>query len=215
MILSQIGILSKADWEGKDFAKPSLKPMLGSGPYKIKNFQPGKFVVLERVKDYWAENLPTRKGFFNFDEVRFDFYQDTTVTLQALFSGNIDVREEYIAKIWVTGYNNDKVKNGQVVKEAIEHNNPAILQSFAFNVRRPKFADRRVREAIGLTFNFDWANDRLFTISTSGCTAIYQHRHGSDGTAAGTGKRAFAALQGAAAAIGIQQRIRQSAASRL
>ena len=124
LILSQIGILSKADWEGKDFAKPSLKPMLGSGPYKIKNFQPGKFVVLERVKDYWAENLPTRKGFFNFDEVRFDFYQDTTVTLQALFSGNIDVREEYIAKIWVTGYNNDKVKNGQVVKEAIEHNNP-------------------------------------------------------------------------------------------
>lgn len=162
LILSQIGILSKADWEGKDFAKPSLKPMLGSGPYKIKNFQPGKFVVLERVKDYWAENLPTRKGFFNFDEVRFDFYQDTTVTLQALFSGNIDVREEYIAKIWVTGYNNDKVKNGQVVKEAIEHNNPAILQSFAFNIRRPKFADRRVREAIGLTFNFDWANDRLF-----------------------------------------------------
>lgn len=172
MILSQIGILSKADWEGKDFAKPSLKPMLGSGPYKIKNFQPGKFVVLERVKDYWAENLPTRKGFFNFDEVRFDFYQDTTVTLQALFSGNIDVREEYIAKIWVTGYNNDKVKNGQVVKEAIEHNNPAILQSFAFNIRRPKFADRRVREAIGLAFNFDWANDRLFTISTGGCTAI-------------------------------------------
>lgn len=162
LILSQIAIFSKADWKGKDFAKPSLKPMLGSGPYKIVDFQAGKFVVLKRVKDYWAQNLPSRKGFFNFDEVRFDFYQDTTVTLQALFAGNIDVREEYIAKIWVTGYDNDKVKKGQIVKEAIEHNNPAILQAFAFNVRKPKFSDRRVREAIGLAFNFNWANERLF-----------------------------------------------------
>ena len=162
LILSQIAIFSEADWKGKDFAKPSLKPMLGSGPYKIVDFQAGKFVVLNRVKDYWAQNLPSRKGFFNFDEVRFDFYQDTTVTLQALFAGNIDVREEYIAKIWVTGYDNDKVKKGQIVKEAIEHNNPAILQAFAFNVRKPKFSDRRVREAIGLAFNFNWANERLF-----------------------------------------------------
>lgn len=162
LILSQLKIFSKADWEGKDFAKPSLNPPLGNGPYKIKDFQAGKYVVLERVKDYWAENIPSRKGFFNFDEVRFDFYQDTTVTLQALFSGNIDVREEYIAKIWVTGYDNEPVKSGKVIKEQIEHNNPAILQSFAFNLRKPKFQDKRVREAIGLAFNFDWANDKLF-----------------------------------------------------
>lgn len=162
LILSQLKIFSKADWDGKDFAKPSLNPPLGNGPYKIKDFQAGKYVVLERVKNYWAENLPSRKGFFNFDEVRFDFYQDTTVTLQALFSGNIDVREEYIAKIWVTGYNNEPVKSGKVIKEQIEHNNPAILQSFAFNLRKPKLQDKRVREAIGLAFNFDWANDKLF-----------------------------------------------------
>lgn len=162
LILSQLKIFSKADWEGKDFAKPSLNPPLGNGPYKIKDFQAGKYVVLERAKNYWAENLPSRKGFFNFDEVRFDFYQDTTVTLQALFSGNIDVREEYIAKIWVTGYDNEPVKSGKVIKEQIEHNNPAILQSFAFNLRKPKFQDKRVREAIGLAFNFDWANDKLF-----------------------------------------------------
>lgn len=162
MILAQISIFSKEDWKDKDFSKPSLKPMLGSGPYRIKDFQAGKFVVLERVPNYWAKDLPTRKGFFNFDEIRFDFYQDTTVTLQALFSGNIDIREEYIAKIWVTGYDNVKVKQGVVVKDEIEHNNPAVLQSFAFNIRKPKFADRRVREAIGLAFNFDWANERLF-----------------------------------------------------
>lgn len=162
LILSQIKIFSKADWKGKDFAKPSLIPPLGNGPYKIKDFQAGKYVVLERVKDYWARDIPSRKGFFNFDEVRFDFYQDTTVTLQALFAGNIDVREEYIAKIWVTGYDNEPVKSKKVIKEQMEHNNPAILQSFAFNLRKQKFQDKKVREAIGLAFNFDWANDKLF-----------------------------------------------------
>ena len=162
LILAQLPVLSAKYWEGKDFAKPELKPMLTSGPYKVSKFEPGKFVVLERVKDYWAQNLPSRKGFFNFDEVRYDYYQDTTVTLQALFAGNIDLREEYIAKIWVTGYDNEQVKNGNIKKEEIAHNNTAILQSFVFNLRRPQFQDKRVRQAIGLAFNFEWANQNLF-----------------------------------------------------
>lgn len=162
LILAQLPVLSAKYWEGKDFAKPELKPMLTSGPYKVSKFEPGKFVVLERVKNYWAQNLPSRKGFFNFDEVRYDYYQDTTVTLQALFAGNIDLREEYIAKIWVTGYDNEQVKNGSIKKEEIAHNNTAILQSFVFNLRRPQFQDKRVRQAIGLAFNFEWANQNLF-----------------------------------------------------
>lgn len=162
LILAQLPVLSAKYWEGKDFAKPELKPMLTSGPYKVSKFEPGKFVVLERVKNYWAQNLPSRKGFFNFDEVRYDYYQDTTVTLQALFAGNIDLREEYIAKIWVTGYDNEQVKNGSIKKEELAHNNTAILQSFVFNLRRPQFQDKRVRQAIGLAFNFEWANQNLF-----------------------------------------------------
>lgn len=162
LILSQIAIYSAKDWDGKDFAKPSLIPPLGSGPYRIEKFEPGKYVVLKRNKNYWAKNLPGRKGFFNFDEIRFDYYQDTTVTLQALFAGNIDMREEYIAKIWVTGYDNDVVKSGKVIKENLPHNQTAILQNFAFNIRRPKFQDKRVRQAIGLAFNFEWANEKLF-----------------------------------------------------
>lgn len=162
LILSQLNIFSEKDWENRDFAKPSLQIPLGNGPYKIKSFQAGKYIVLERNPDYWGQNLPSRKGFFNFDEVRIDYYQDTTVTLQALFSGNIDVREEYIAKIWATGYDNDLVKNGHVIKKAIEHHNPAILQHFAFNLRRPKFQDKRIRHAIDLAFNFEWANEKLF-----------------------------------------------------
>lgn len=162
LILSQLKIYSAKDWEGKDFAKPVLQAPLGSGPYVIDRFEAGKYVVFKRDKNYWAEDLPSRKGFFNFDEVRYDYYQDTTVTLQALFAGNIDLREEYIAKIWTTGYDNDIVKSGKVKKEEFAHNQTAILQNFAFNIRRPKFSDKRVRQAIGLAFNFEWANEKLF-----------------------------------------------------
>ena len=162
LIVSQFKIFSKKDFENADFSKPPLEPKLGSGPYKIKDFQLGKFVVLERNKDYWAKDLPSQKGRYNFDEIRFDFYQDTTVTLQALFSGNIDIREEYIAKIWVTGYDNDQVKSGKVIKENFYHRNPATLQNFSFNTRREKLQDKRVRKAISLAFNFDWSNEKLF-----------------------------------------------------
>ena len=162
LILSQIAIFSKKDWDGKDFAKPSLIPPLGSGPYIIDKFEPNKFIELKRNPNYWAQNLPSRKGFFNFDTLRFDYYQDTTVTLQALFSGNIDLREEYIAKIWATGYDNDLVKSGKIIKAEVPHNRTAILQSFAFNLRRPQFQNKFVRQAISSVFDFDWANEKLF-----------------------------------------------------
>ena len=162
LILTQFKIFAKKDWENRDFAKPSLQIPLGGGPYKIKSFEAGKYIVLERDKNYWAADLPTRKGFYNFDEIRIDYYQDTTVTLQALFAGNIDVREEYIAKIWKVGYDNDLVKSGKIIKQAFEHQNPAVLQHFAINLRRDKFKDKRVRRALDLAFNFDWANEKLF-----------------------------------------------------
>ena len=162
MILAQFKIFPKKDWAARDFAKPSLQIPLGGGPYKIKTFQAGKYIVLERDQNYWAKDLPARKGFFNFDEIRIDYYQDTTVTLQALFAGNIDVREEYIAKIWQAGYDNNLVKSGKVVKRAFEHHNPAVLQHFALNLRRDKFKDKNVRRALDLAFNFDFANEKLF-----------------------------------------------------
>lgn len=162
LILSQIYVYSNKYWADKDFSKPILAQPLSSGPYRIEKFEPNKFIVLKRDKDYWAKNLPSRKGFYNFDEVRLDYYQDTTITLQALFSGNIDLREEYISKIWVTGYNNEIIKKGKVIKEEMAHNKAATLQNFAFNIRRSQFEDKKVRQAIGLAFNFDWANEKLF-----------------------------------------------------
>ncbi len=162
LILSQFKIFSSKHFKDKDFATPSLEPMLGSGPYSISSFEPNKFVELKRNKNHWAKNLPSRIGYYNFDIIRFDFYQDTTVTLQALFSGAIDARDEYIAKSWVNGYDNKLVKEGHIIKEEMQHNNPAVLQFFAFNTRLSKFADRKVRQAISLAFNFEWANEKLF-----------------------------------------------------
>lgn len=162
LILSQFSIFSAKDWENKDFSKPRTDVPLGTGPYIVDKFQINKFVELKKNPQYWGKNLATRKGFFNFDTIRYDYYQDTTVTLQALFSGNIDAREEYIAKIWMTGYNNNLISSGKIIKEQLEHNNPATLQNFAFNLRRQKFSDKRVRKAIDLAFNFEWANEKLF-----------------------------------------------------
>ncbi len=162
LILTQFKIYSAADWKNRDFATPSLTPPLGSGPYRIEKFEAGKYITLQKNPDWWAQNLPSRRGFFNFERVRYDYYQDTTVTLQALFAGSIDMRTEYIAKNWVSGYDNEPVKSGKIIKEQLPHNQPAALQYFGFNLRLPKFADVRVREAIGLAFNFDWAADKLF-----------------------------------------------------
>ena len=162
LILSQFKIFSAKQFKDKDFASPSLEPMLGSGAYQIVSFEPNKYVELKRNKNYWGQNLSARKGYYNFDTIRYDFYQDTTVTLQALFSGSIDAREEYIAKSWVSGYDNKLVVAGNIIKESLYHNNPATLQFFGFNTRLSKFSDRRVREAIGLAFNFEWANEKLF-----------------------------------------------------
>ena len=162
LIISSLKIFSAKDFKNREYDKPSLPPPLGNGPYKIKKFEAGRYIIFERDKNYWAQDLPTRKGFYNFDEIKYDYYQNTTVTLQALFAGNIDVRYEYIAKSWATGHDNNLTKAGKIKKQAIKHNRPATTQFFAFNTRKEKFKDARVRQAIDFAFNFPWANKNLF-----------------------------------------------------
>ena len=162
LILTALKIFSAKDFKDKEFDVPSLTPPLGSGPYIIKDFEAGKYIAFKRNENYWAKNLPTRIGFYNFDEIKYDYYQDTTVTLQALFAGNIDLRTEYIAKSWATGYDNELVKSGKIKKQAIKHSRPSAEQFFAFNVRKEKFKHPKVRQAISYAFNFPWANKNLF-----------------------------------------------------
>lgn len=162
LILGQLAVLPKHWWASRDFTKSGLEPPLGSGPYRIADVQAGRSIRYERVKDWWGKDLPANRGFYNFDAVQIDYYRDNTVALEALKAGQFDYWLETSAKNWATAYDVPAVKNGQLVKEEIANNNPTGMQGFIFNIRRPLFQDRRVREALALLFDFEWTNRQLF-----------------------------------------------------
>lgn len=161
LIIGQMPVLAKHDWEGRDFASTTLKAPLGSGPYKVKSVDPGRRIVFERVKDWWAKDLPIMKGQYNFDTITYDLYLDDNVLLQALFAGQYDVRQENIARAWANEYKHPAVAQGRIVKEEIEHDIPTGLQGFVFNTRRDIFADAKTREALNYAFDFEWSNRQV------------------------------------------------------
>ena len=161
-IIAQLPVLSKAYYSKVDFAKTTLVPPLGSGPYKVKSIESGRSITYERRDDYWAKSLPVNVGFYNFDEIKYEYYKDTYVAIQAFKSGKLDLRYENVAKNWASAYNIPAVKDGRIKKEKIPHMIPTGMQAFAFNIRRDKFADVRVRKAISLAMDFEWMNKNLF-----------------------------------------------------
>ena len=161
-ITGQIPVLPKHYWEGRAFDRTTLEPPLGSGPYRIARFEPGRFVEYERVRDYWGERLAINRGMNNFDRIRIDYYRDQTVALEAFKANEYDYRSENSSKDWATGYRFPAASAGLVKTEEVAHARPTGMQAFAFNLRRAKFRDMRVREAIGLAFDFNWSNKNLF-----------------------------------------------------
>lgn len=168
LIMGQLPVLPKHYWTGldengqkRDFTQGTLTPPLGSGPYKITDVKPGKSITFERVKDWWAADLPVNKGRYNFDKIIYDYYRDDNVALEAFFAGEYDIREENIAKLWETSYNIPQVTTGQIIKETIANQRPSGMQSFAFNIRRPQFENMSVRRAIGLAYDFEWSNKQF------------------------------------------------------
>jgi microcin C transport system substrate-binding protein len=162
LIVGQMPILPKHYWADKDFTLTTLEPPLSSGPYRIKNFEPGRFIALERVKNYWGKNLPVNIGTNNFDEIRIDYYRDETVIREALKSGEIDYREENQAKAWALDYDTPAVAQGLLKKVSLRHHNPTGMQAFVYNTRRPIFQDVKVRQALSYAFDFEWTNKNLF-----------------------------------------------------
>lgn len=162
LIIGQLPVLPKHYWQGKNFEATTLQPPLGSGPYRIAKVDPGRSITYERVADYWGKDLAVNKGRHNFDTLRFEYYRDPTVALEAFKANAFDFRQENTAKVWATQYKFPALKKGQVVKETLKNGNPTGMQSFAFNIRRPQFQDARVRQALALTFDFEWANKNLF-----------------------------------------------------
>jgi microcin C transport system substrate-binding protein len=162
VILGQLPVLSKAYWAQHDFAKTTLDAPLGSGPYRVESLEQGRSITYRRVKDYWAAALPVNVGRFNFDTIRYDYYRDDTVALEAFKAGAYDFRSEASSKNWATAYDVPAVRDGRIRKEQIPNEVPTGMQGWVYNTRRPIFGDPRVREALAAAFDFEWSNAHLF-----------------------------------------------------
>lgn len=162
LIIGELQILPKHFWADRDFEKTTLEPLLGSGPYKVGDIDAGRSISYERVDDYWAKDLPVKVGHHNFGTIKYDYYRDATVALEALKSGDIDFRRENIAKNWKTAYDFPAVNDGRLIKEELPDQSSQPMQGFIINNRHPKFSDRRVRQALGYAFDFEWMNKNLF-----------------------------------------------------
>jgi len=155
-------IFSRAFWAKHDFENSLLEPVLGCGPYRVGRFEAGRFVEYERVKDWWGADLPVARGRWNFDRIRFDVYRERTVAFEAFKAGETTLREEFTSATWAKQYDFPAVADGRVKKIELEDRSPSGAQGWFLNTRRAKFADPRVREAIGLAFDFEWTNRNIF-----------------------------------------------------
>ena len=162
LTIAQLPIFSKAYYDKVDFARTTMTPPLGSGPYKVKSFRQGEYVAYQRRNDYWARDLPVNAGRYNFDEVRFEYFRERTAGLEALKSGVLDLREEYVSRDWATAYDFPAANDGRVKRVELPDETPSGAQGFFFNLRRDKFTDIRVRKALNLAFDFEWTNTNLF-----------------------------------------------------
>lgn len=162
LILGQLAVLPKHWWATRDFSKGNLDIPLGSGPYRVEKVEPGRSIRYQRVDDWWGKDLAVNRGFYNFDNLQIDYYRDGSVALEALKAGQFDFWLETSAKNWATAYDTPAVNEGRLIKEQIINYNPTGMQGFVFNIRRPLFQDRRVREALGLLLDFEWTNKQLF-----------------------------------------------------
>jgi len=168
-IVGEMMVLPKHWWEGtgsdgkkRDISQTTLEKPLGSGPYRIKEFVAGRSLVLERVKDYWGQNLPTQIGQSNFDELRYEYFRDNQVALEAFKADQVDLIAENSAKQWATQYDFPAVAEKRVLKEEFPTNDSGRMQAFVPNLRREQFKDARLRRAFNLVFDFEEMNKQLF-----------------------------------------------------
>lgn len=162
LIIGQMPIFSEAWWAGRDFESTTLEPVLSSGPYQVVYVDAGRIVELQRVKDYWARDLNVNVGRYNFDVIRYDYFRDFTISLEALKADVLDFRPEGVAKDWATAYDFPAKDAGFFIQEIFRTDRPRGQRGSFFNMRMPLFADIGVREAIASVFDFEWENRVLF-----------------------------------------------------
>jgi microcin C transport system substrate-binding protein len=162
LIASQIPIFSKKFYSEHPFDDPSMVPPVGSGPYVVESVKPGKSITYRRNPDYWAVNHPARKGMFNFDTITYKYFRDQIVSVEAFKANEFDLMYINIAKQWARDLVGPRFESKQILKEYLPHRNNQGMQGFVFNTRKPLFQDRMVRKALGMAFDFEWANTKLF-----------------------------------------------------
>ena len=162
LILAQMPIYSKRDWQKKDFTRVTMQPILGSGPYLIDRIDAGRSISYKRNPNYWGKDLPVNKGRYNFDRLKYVYYRNLDIAFEGFKSGQYTLHEEFTARKWVTEYHFPAVQAGMVVKYRFQHQNPIPTQSFVFNTRRAPFQDIRFRQAITYAYDFEWQNKALF-----------------------------------------------------
>ncbi|WP_349927169.1 extracellular solute-binding protein [Acinetobacter sp. A1-4-2] len=162
LILAQMPIYSKRDWQKKDFTRVTMQPILGSGPYLIDRIDAGRSISYKRNPNYWGKDLPVNKGRYNFDRLKYIYYRNLDIAFEGFKSGQYTLHEEFTARKWVTEYHFPAIKAGMVVKYRFQHQNPIPTQSFVFNTRRTPFQDIRFRQAITYAYDFEWQNKALF-----------------------------------------------------
>ena len=158
LYVASLPIFSRAYYATRPFDESSLDVPLGSGPYKVGRYEVNRYVEYDRVKDWWAADLPVSRGSYNFDTVRYEFYRDRDVAFEGFAAKSYLYREEFTARIWATRYDFPALKDGRVKRETLPDETPSGGQGWFFNTRRDKFKDPRVREAVNYAFDFEWTN---------------------------------------------------------
>lgn len=173
MIFAMMPVISQAWWSNRTFDATTLEIPLGSGPYKIAAVDPGHRITYERVKDYWAADLPVNKGQYNFDTLTYDYFRNDMVALENFKAGELDLRREWDAGRWASAYDFPAVKNGEIILHTLPHNRAERTRGFIFNTRRAPLDDRKVRMALTLALDFDWINRNLYRGQYKQVTSLY------------------------------------------
>ena len=175
LFVAWLPIFSRAYSAQRPFEEASLEPPLGSGPYKVGRFEPGRFIEYERVKDWWGADLPVARGQHNFDLVRYEYYRDRDIAFDGFTSKGYLFREELVARVWAGRYDFPAVRDGWVMRDVIPDHTPSGAQGWFFNLRRQKFQDKRLREAFIYAFDFEWANAALMYGAYQRTHSIFQN----------------------------------------
>ncbi len=162
MIVAQMPIYSKRQWQGRDFKDLTLKPILGSGPYVIERIDPGRSISYQRNPQYWGKDLLVNRGRYNFDRIQYRYYRSPEIKFEAFKSGQFTLHEEKQVNRWIRDYQFPAVRQGQVKRYRFRHQNPVPTQSLVFNTRRQPFADIRFRQALSFAYDFEWLNKAMF-----------------------------------------------------